>query len=214
MRGELVYLDRVRDSDDADLLADWGSGISNLYSSGRPIILTREQVEQLVRGPETDLLMVRTVAENEPIGMVTWRQQTYPGSYTMGVAIGDPERWGLGMGMEAVILLVSHLFHTLNAHRLHVEVAAFNVGMLPVLTSGMIKIEGVLRDYFFVDGEYHDCIVGSMLRDEYYETAKSFGGPADGIPAQAKAAARERIEALLAERGLSALGRSQKGAWS
>ncbi len=170
--------------------------------------MTREQVEAAVRSPGFNVLMVRAIDDDQPVGMVTWQQKTYHGSYTTGVAIGDAERWGSGMGMEAMMLLVSHLFHTLNAHRLHIEVAAYNIGMLPIFTGGMVKIEGVLRDYFFVDGEYHDCIVGSMLRDEYYRIAETFGGPPHAISADHKAAARELVSTMLEERGLGVLGRS------
>jgi RimJ/RimL family protein N-acetyltransferase len=208
MRGSLVYLDHVRGASDVALLAEWGGGQSSIYSSGRPMHLTPAQVEEILQSSGMDVLMVRTVADDEPIGMMTWRQQTYPGSYTLGVAIGDTEQWGLGLGMEAVILLTGHLFHTLNAHRLHVEVAAYNAGMLPIFTSGMVTVEGVLRDYFFIDGEYHDCVVGSVLRPEYYRIAEQFGGMPDLVSPAEKERARETIDAMLTERGLGGLRRA------
>lgn len=207
MRGSLVHLDRIRDDDDLERLSTLSAGPASLYSSGRPIFLDTAQLRQMLREHQTDVLAVRTVTDDMLVGMVTWRQQTYPGSYTMGVAVGDPQRWGAGMGMEAVILLLTYLFHDLNAHRLHVEVAAYNSGMLPVLTSGLVRIEGVLRDYFFVDGEYHDCVVGSILRDEFYRISEEFGGIVDSVAPEEKARGRRMIDELLTSRGLPGLVR-------
>jgi RimJ/RimL family protein N-acetyltransferase len=206
VRGDLVYLDAVQGADDAALLARWSAGQSSIYSSGRRDQLTVEAVSELVRTPGLNVLMVRAVADDTGIGMVTWKQQTYHGSYTLGIAVGDAERWGAGLGMESVMLLTSHLFHDLNAHRLHVEVAAYNLGMLPIFDD-LVTVEGVMRDYFFVDGQYHDCVVGSILREEFYEIAAQFGGPADSVPAAVKQAARSRVDDLLGAKGLGSLSR-------
>lgn len=207
MRGSLVYLDRVRDEDDLEQIATWAAGPSSVYSSGRAVTLRPEELQEMLRTSGTNILIVRAVADHTPVGMMTWRQLTYPGSYTMGIAVGDEGKWGAGLGMEAVILLITHLFHDLNAHRLHVEVAAFNVGMLPVFANGMVRVEGVLRDYFFVDGAYHDCVVGSMLRSEYYRVAAEFGGPLDSVAPEIKAQGKAAVEELLLRENLPGLVR-------
>ena len=35
-----------------------------------------------------------------------------------------------------------------------------------------------MRDYYFLDGAYHDAVIGSILRDEYYAMTR----PAENVP--------------------------------
>jgi hypothetical protein len=51
------------------------------------------------------------------------------------------------------------------------------------------------KDYYFVDGQYHDALIGSILRNEYYAVRE----PSAIIPAEDKEAAR-RIAAEFLEK--------------
>jgi hypothetical protein len=46
--------------------------------------------------------------------------------------------------------------------------------MVEFFCSGLLRLEGVLRDYYFLDGEYHDAVIGSLLRDEYYALVDAY----------------------------------------
>jgi diamine N-acetyltransferase len=57
------------------------------------------------------------------------------------------------------------------------------------------------KDYYFVDGQYHDALIGSILRNEYYAVRE----PSAIIPAEDKEAAR-RIAAEFLEKNPIARG--------
>ena len=142
------------------------------------------------------------VAENgDPVGMVNHRKAGSAGSYAIGGAIGDPAQWHRGIGADALGMLVDHLFHQLNAHRVEFTTASYNKHTMSILTKGGFVLEGVLRDYYFIDGQYHDRTVWSILRDEFVVGAKAFAKSSpveDVIPAEDKQQAQEAFAKYLA----------------
>lgn len=152
---------------DYQTFSQWSSSSSWVYATGSPSYLTPEQARDFITSVNDDFLMVRTV-DGRTIGAVSWVSLNVPGNYSVGIIIGDEERWGAGFGVEATLLVMRFLFDFKNAHRLEFKCGTFNARTIEYLCSGIIRIEGVLRDYYFVDGTYHDAIVGSILRDEFY----------------------------------------------
>lgn len=196
MQGDLVRLRPLTD-DDFKVVASWGTAIGRIYSQGSPSLMTAEQIKTLFATVPMNYLMVRTIEGDEPIGMINWSSMAYHDAYTLGIGIGNHKQWGGGYGMEAIFLLMEHLFHNLNAHRLQVDGGLHNKQVMQIFTSGFVRIEGVLRDYYFVDGEYHDAVIGSILRDEYYALVEALGYPRDTIPAEDKAEARRLVADFL-----------------
>jgi RimJ/RimL family protein N-acetyltransferase len=138
--------------------------------------------------------MVRTL-DGRTVGAVSWRTIEYPGSFEIGVMVGDAERWGSGYGIEAELLLLEYLFDSLNAHRVQFTCGVFNKLAVSTFTSGPIRIEGVMRDYYFLDGTYHDAIFGSMLRNEYY----NFMPPRESVAAAEKEEAMAMLRDYMAK---------------
>ncbi|QUF03774.1 GNAT family N-acetyltransferase [Actinosynnema pretiosum subsp. pretiosum] len=156
--------------EDYELLAAWASSTTSVYSSGQVRPVTPAQLREAGELHGMRYLVVRD-REGEPVGGVNWRPVTYEGHFEVGNAVGPPQLWDLGYGVESVLLLLEELFHQRNAHRVHLMTAAFNKRMVQIFTSGLIHVEGVLRDYFYLDGAYHHAVIGSILRDEYYRHA-------------------------------------------
>ncbi|MFF7259427.1 GNAT family N-acetyltransferase [Streptomyces sp. NPDC008159] len=195
MQGEYVSLRPINGKQDYELIAQWSSSVASVYSSGGQTFTTADEMEALVARHGITYLMV-VDRSGEPVGGVTYQQLTYPGNFEVGNVVGSPELWGIGYGMESMHLLLDHLFHQRNAHRVHLMAGLYNKQMVQIFLKGPIKVEGILRDFFFLDGEYHDALVGSLLRNEYYGFLRSLGtSPADLIPKDDKADARD----LLAE---------------
>lgn len=144
--------------------------------------------------------MVVTESGN-PVGMVNYRRVGSAGSYAIGGAIGEPEQWNLGSGADALAMLVDYLFHQLNAHRVEFSTASYNKHTMSILTKGGFVLEGVLRDFFFLDGMYHDQTIWSILREEFFEGAAAFAKSApveDVVPAADKSQAQEAFAKYLA----------------
>lgn len=200
MRGDLVLLRPLTGDEDYQLLSEWASSSPGMYSSGRHQFFNAESLKLAADPDGMKFLMVDNIEDGRTVGAVNWRPMAYSGSFTVGNVIGDPELWGLGYGVESVSLLLDHLFHSLNAHRIHLLAGTYNKPMMQIFTNGLFVVEGVLRDYYFLDGEYHDGVVGSLLRDEYYALIGPAGSSrANLIPdvekRQAKALLRDYLDA-------------------
>lgn len=185
-----VTLAPVTEQDHA-LISQWTSSNSWVYASGAPAYVSASEfkafLDYLENGEEKFLLVY--AGDSQAIGMVSSKPTGTPGNYVVGIMIGDVDMWGAGFGFEATILLVGTLFDSKRAHRVEFTCGVFNRRAVELFTSGLITVEGILRDYFFVDGEYHDVLIGSILRDEYYALRE----PLQTIPAEEKDEARRIV---------------------
>nr|BBK08001.1 GNAT superfamily acyltransferase [Streptomyces sp. TP-A0584] len=205
MRGDFVSLQRCTDAD-FERIADWSMSAASTYSSGAPQLLTGEAIRQAARQSGMSFLMVVT-HEGERIGAVNWGPLAYHGSYTIGSVIGAAGLWTQGYGVEANVLLLNHLFHALNARRVQMTLGTHNRHMLQIVVNAGFVVEGILRDYFFADGQYFDAVTCSLLREEFYALAEEaeLGLAADTVPADDKAAARRMLTAHLDHRSAAYL---------
>lgn len=88
----------------------------------------------------------------------------------IGIVIGSEENRGRGIGTEALKILQSFVFESLNLNRLEIKVRDFNARAIRCyLKSGFLE-EGRLRQNFFVKGKYRDTICLAMLQSEYKKT--------------------------------------------
>lgn len=87
-------------------------------------------------------------------------------SATLGIVIGRKDKLGQGYGREAIHLLKTFVFQSLNLNRLELEVYDYNERAYRCYISCGFKEEGRLRQKIFKNGKYHDVIVMSVLADE------------------------------------------------
>jgi RimJ/RimL family protein N-acetyltransferase len=177
---------------DYPLLSQWTSSNTWVYASGIQSHIGVTELKEFLDRVDDKFLMVCT-PDGQAIGMVSWKPTDTPGNYVVGTMIGDPHMWGAGFGLEATILLVGMLFDSKSAHRVEFTCGLFNRRSVENFCSGLIKVEGILRDYYFVDGTYHDALIGSILRDEYYAVRE----PLEIVPADDKKAARRIVADFL-----------------
>lgn len=71
--------------------------------------------------------------------------------------------WGRGFCTETVKLICDFAFGELQIHKLHAQVNAANIGSSRVLEKNGFELEGRLRDYHFVDGQYYDSLLYGKL---------------------------------------------------
>ncbi|MCC3381432.1 GNAT family N-acetyltransferase [Paenibacillus farraposensis] len=85
----------------------------------------------------------------------------------LGIVIGRESDLGKGYGREAIRLLQKFVFHSLNLHRLELEVYAFNERAYRCYLACGFKEEGRLRERLFREDQYYDIIQLGILRSEY-----------------------------------------------
>lgn len=86
---------------------------------------------------------------------------------TIGVTIGDPSARGRGLGRDVVRTLVAYGFRYRNLERIGLSVLETNVAAIKAYRATGFVEEGRRRRAAYVDGEYVDELLFSVLRHEW-----------------------------------------------
>jgi [ribosomal protein S5]-alanine N-acetyltransferase len=112
---------------------------------------------------------VRRKIDNKLIGTANFVNINYSRkSLEWGYGI-DPKLWGKGYILKIQECLKKYVFETLNYNRLHGVTMITNERTISSILSCGMKKEGILRDYYFKNGNYIDGWMYSMLKLDYLE---------------------------------------------
>ncbi|WP_313640969.1 GNAT family protein [Paenibacillus sp.] len=112
--------------------------------------------------------MITVKETDELIGEVVLNEiDTDNRSANIRIGIRGYEHRGKGYGTEAMTQMLRYGFEALKLHRIHLGVYTFNPRAIHVYEKIGFQREGVERDALYVDGEFHDMILMSMLEDEF-----------------------------------------------
>jgi diamine N-acetyltransferase len=98
----------------------------------------------------------------------------------LSIIIGDKEAWNKGYGTEAILLLLDYAFGALNFHRIALGVVGFNARAIRFYEKVGFRQEGIQRDGYYLDHQYHDFVMMSILEDEYRARYGVGSGSAEG----------------------------------
>lgn len=96
---------------------------------------------------------------------IDWRAR----SAEVGIFIGEKPLWNQGYGSEAMRLLVTHCFKTLNLNRVALDVYETNARAIRSYEKVGFVHEGRKRQAMYKEGVYIDILIMSVLRDEWKE---------------------------------------------
>jgi diamine N-acetyltransferase len=82
-----------------------------------------------------------------------------------GILIGERSRHGKGLAREALSLVADYAFESLNLHKLHLRVVAFNKRALQLYRAFGFADEGVQRQQAYLRGRYYDVVLMGLIRD-------------------------------------------------
>lgn len=101
------------------------------------------------------------------IGYITYREvKDTINVYSIGITIGS-RFWGRGYGKDSMKTIVEYLFKNNGAHRVELEVVAYNERAIRCYKSCGFIEEGRKREKYFYKEKYYDTIMMSILRAEY-----------------------------------------------
>ena len=83
------------------------------------------------------------------------------------VGIYNLENWNKGYGQEITTAVLQHAFSTLLLHKVELRVLAFNKRAINSYKKVGFIYEGTLRDNAYINNEWHDDIIMSILHSEY-----------------------------------------------
>lgn len=169
--GETIYL-RPLELDDLNLCQKWMNdpAVRRFLSPVRPLNRLAEKafLEELHKRSIDVILAIVLKDEDRHIGNTGLHSiNNVDRMAEFGIAIGETDCWQKGHGTEATRLMVNYGFNTLNLNRVYLRVHADNPRGMATYEKVGFRKEGVMRQARFHDGQYHDVILMSILREEF-----------------------------------------------
>ena len=172
LRGTYVLL-RPLMVDDAELTLRWRlDERASLLNHGA--VTVAEQVAWIASRPADELNFVIELASGQPVGMLSLldidrvNRRAEPARFLIGEPDSVP---GMPVAVEAMKLLYEYAFNELKLNRVYGTVVAENRLMLKWQKFLGMREEGILRQHYFIGGEFRDAICLAMLEDEYRTVA-------------------------------------------
>ncbi|WP_299052960.1 GNAT family protein [uncultured Polaribacter sp.] len=81
---------------------------------------------------------------------------------------------GKKIGTDSLKTGMSFLFNKININRLHTHIIDYNLASLNLFRKCYWVIEGKERKSIFMNNDYHDNILLSILKEEYYQNEEIF----------------------------------------
>jgi RimJ/RimL family protein N-acetyltransferase len=121
-----------------------------------------------IENADMEHMILQRVDTGKAVGyMIITDLQNSHGSYYLKRTVIDEKR--KGFGKEALRLLKSWCFNELQAHRLYLDVKAFNKRAQKLYENEGFLIEGVAREYRKEGDQYISLVSMSILKHEYRE---------------------------------------------
>lgn len=172
VRGRRVYL-RPLEPSDAALVHRWyeDARVADLMGD-LPVSLARRErrYQDAVAGDgnETYRFAICLLADDAMVGRCDlFDIDRTNGSCTFGITIGDPARWGQGLGTDAVNALVDFAFGELRMERVQLDTDSHNERAQAAYRKAGFVQEAVFRHSWWQHGEWRDDIRMALLRDEW-----------------------------------------------
>jgi RimJ/RimL family protein N-acetyltransferase len=172
LRGELVYL-RALEPEDAEHIHAWYSHADTARLMGewpRSLARRRADAESAAgeAGRDWFAFVICLLEDDRPIGRTDiFEIDRHNGSAGFGLAIGEHDLRGRGLGTDAVNALVDFCFGQLRLERVWLVTDSVNERAQHVYEKAGFVHEGRLRRAFFQDGIWQDDIRMAILRSEW-----------------------------------------------
>jgi len=172
VRGERVYL-RALEPDDIEHVHRWYEHADTARLMGempRSLAHRRSDAEADVgkAGRDWFSFVICLLTDDRPIGRAdVFEIDRINGSAGFGIAIGEHDQRGAGLGTDAVNALADFCFGQLRLERLWLVTDSVNARAQRVYEKAGFVREGVLRRAFYQDGVFQDDIRMAMLRSEW-----------------------------------------------
>lgn len=178
LKGSRVFLGPLTAQTDLETYASWlnDQETTRFMGSGN-FPVTAKGLKHYIRQYENNdagmLLGIFLKKSARHIGNITLNTISWKDRHAeIGLIIGDRKARGKGYGSEAIALLVDHSFARLNLHKLYAGMMEGNEASRKAFIKCGFKEEAVLKEHFYLNGEYLDCFRLRLLRDEHRGRAR------------------------------------------
>ena len=143
------------------------------YLLDEPPVTDHAQAEEIVQfyaepaGKPYNRWVILRKSDNQPIGTCgyhKWDRRYF--RTEIGYDL-HPDFWGQGYMTEALKAVIASGFEKVGLNRIDALVYVENKPSIRLLQRLGFTREGLLRDYFYLDGKFYDHIIFSILRREW-----------------------------------------------
>ena len=169
LEGKTVNL-RVMEKDDLPLVVDW-TNRPEVFGEYNPLHqMSKTEAEKMLDNPADVKPFIIEKKDGSKIGFIVHFHVLHLGTGTKQLEIGYslvPDERGKGYGTEALEIMVDYLFLSKEVTRIQAETDLRNLASQKILEKVGFNKEWILRKNFFLRGEYRDCYLYSILREEW-----------------------------------------------
>lgn len=173
LEGENIILRPLSNKDKLDGYAEWiNDQDTTLFMGSGRFPLNNEDIKEFINsyskskdGMLLGVFRKRSLMHigNITLHMIDWRNR----NAEIGVIIGNQRVRGKGYATEAIRLVAAHSFTRLNLKKLYCGMMKGNEASKRAFEKVGFKVEGVLREHFYLNGEYLDCYRMGLLKGEF-----------------------------------------------
>jgi RimJ/RimL family protein N-acetyltransferase len=170
LRGEDIDLHRVA-REDIDFVHRGRNHPENRQWAPRVHPQTRGDIEddfeEYMGDAEDGINLLACPDPDTPAGFLSLFMVSHPSGRASLAAWFAPEFHGMGYGTEAAELLVEYAFRERRFHKLTAWALATNTPSRRVMEKVGFQQAGRWRENYYVNGEYVDCVMYGLLREEW-----------------------------------------------
>lgn len=165
LEGQNIYF-KPLNTDDAQAIHSYASDENVKRFIGWPLMKTLEEthnyIEEMLRRETAGTHLYASVvikSTQEIIGTAMIFGFDHEAKHAEIGYVFHSKHWGKGYGTETVALMNDFAFDTLKLRKLHARVVDANIGSARVLEKNGFKLEGLLKDYYFIDNTFYDLML-------------------------------------------------------
>ena len=114
------------------------------------------------------IFVIKTIADSMEVGFVQLNQIDWISrNCSFGIAIPEKDFQGRGFGGEVMNLIFEYAFNILNLKKVLLEVTSFNANSIHLYEKIGFEKEGVLKQHYFWDGDYHDVLIYGLFKENF-----------------------------------------------
>jgi len=173
LEGKNIFLGPLSKEENLVDYASWlnDQEVTLFMGSGRfpvSVDILKRYIDKFNNSKDGMLLGIFLKKPIKHIGNITLHQIDWKNRCAeIGIFVGDKQSRGKGCAVQAINLIADHAFNKLNLHKLYTGMTKVNEASKRAFEKVGFKIEGVLREHFYLNGEYLDAYRMGLLKDEY-----------------------------------------------
>jgi RimJ/RimL family protein N-acetyltransferase len=112
-----------------------------------------------------------------PIGLVAAYGADQRNGHCYASTIVDRSFQRTGLGLEALYLLLDHLFISFPLRKVYFETIELHLGSWRSAATSFLELEGRFREHEYIAGAYRDRLVFSLRREQWPEIRAAYLSP-------------------------------------